>query len=150
MLGRLQRGDMADLLAGAAAGGCPDPAVWHTELVAIRARLDQFALDYAEGLLDRDQLRVAGGRERARLREVQDRIAAAGRVDVVAPLVAADGMDAAWRVWSGYPISTRREVISRLLRVEVLRVSPGRPRVGAGFDPGTVRLSWRDAGSDGV
>lgn len=151
VLHRLQHPDTAGVLDQAA--DRPDLAGLQAEAVLLRAQLDQLAVDYADGLLDRDQLRAAGESRRARLRAVQDRIAAHGRIDVVAPLVAADGMGAAVAVWHGYPTSTRREVLARLLRVEVLRVRPGRPKAGAGFDTASVRMLWRgglDAVQDGA
>lgn len=139
VLARLRRPDAAGLLH-------PDddaPAVeeLHGEALVLRTRLTRLAVDLADGVLDRDQVRIAGDRLRARLAEVQELIAAAGEVDVLGPLVDADGDAAAWALWDGYPVSTRRQIITRMMRVQVLPARRGRPP-GGRFDPTSVRVEW--------
>lgn len=142
VLKRLQLPGASDLLAQQLDAG-PDLSTLKAEVTGLRVQLDQYAVDYADGLMDRDQLRAANARTRGRLQEAEDRIAAAGRVDVVAPLVGARSMEAARGVWRDSSMSVRREVLTRLVRIEVFRAPPGRPKAGVGFDPSTVRLTWR-------
>lgn len=139
---RLRRPDAVDLLQPAAQTAALDGL--RDEAVALRARLDGMAADYADGVLDREGMRVVGARLRDRLVRVQAELAAAGRVDVLAPVVLAEDAEAAWEVWINYPVSTRRLVIARLMRIEVLRGRVGRPPAGSGFDPASVRISWNE------
>ncbi|HWH00473.1 MAG TPA: hypothetical protein VNV66_14375, partial [Pilimelia sp.] len=100
------------------------------------------AVDYADGVLDREQVRVSGTRLRAKLAVVEAQIGELGQVDVVAPLVLAGDMDVMRAVWDGYPVTTRRLVIAKVMQVVVLRGRRGRPPVGVGFDPASVRVTW--------
>lgn len=109
-----------------------------TESIALRARLDGLARDYADGVLDRAQMKSAGDRIRARLSELDRQVAAAGQVDVVAPLRAAGDPEP---VWEALPMPTKREVVRRVVGVHVLRGFAGRPG-GLRFHPETVRLDW--------
>jgi site-specific DNA recombinase len=112
------------------------------EAVALRARLDGLARDYADGVLDRTQMRTASDRVRERLSSVDDQLAELGRVDILAPLVLADDEAATLAAWNGYPVPTRRAVVSRVMRIEVFRGRVGRPPAGAPFDPSSVRIEW--------
>lgn len=141
MMSRLRRPDAIDLLSPAPQG--PDLAALQNEALTLRALWAGLPVDYADGLLDREQLRIAGDRLRAQLADVESRVAAAGRADVVAPLVLADDEAAAWRVWAGYPMSTRRSAVAQLLRIHVHRGRRGRPSATAPFDPATVTVTWR-------
>lgn len=129
----------ADTPAFAETGGEPaDLGGVRTESIALRARLDGLANDYADGVLDRAQMKAAGDRIRARLTELDRQVAAAGQVDVVAPLRAAPDPEPVWDV---LPMPTRREVVRRVVGVHVLRGYAGRPG-GLRFHPETVRLDW--------
>lgn len=142
LIKRLRQADAVDLLRQERVDGEPLAALRDRERT-LRARLDGLAQDYADGVLDRGQMRVAGDRLRAQIGEVQAEVAAAGEADVVAPLVLAQDDRAAWAIWSELPTSTQRLVIARVMpRIVVLRGRPGRPRQGAGFDAGTLQISW--------
>lgn len=109
------------------------------ESIELRARMDGLVRDYADGVLDRAGMKTAGDRIRARLSELDRQVAAAGQVDVVAPLRAAVDPEP---VWETLPMPTKREVVRRVVGVHVLRGFPGRPG-GARFHPETVRLDWQ-------
>lgn len=133
MVERLSRPDAAELLVNHKK---PDLDALRTEAVALRARLDTLATDFADGSLTASQLRAATGRARARLAAVESAMADAGRVDVLGPLVAAADVAAAW---DGLSIARRRAVVDTLA---VVRLHP----VGRGtrtFRPESVRIEWR-------
>lgn len=109
--------------------------------VALRAQLDDIAINVVEGVLDRQQARTAGEYVRAQLAELDDRIAAVGRVDPTAGLRAAADPEAAW---DALPIGTRRQIIREFVVVRVLPGRSGRPG-GVRFDPATVEVTSRTA-----
>jgi site-specific DNA recombinase len=109
-----------------------------SESTTLRARLRGLAGDYADGVLDRDGMRVAGDRIRARLSELDEQIAATGRVDVTAPLRAAE--DPA-EVWDALDLSMQREVLRRIAEIRVLPGTPGRLH-GLRFHPDSVEIRW--------
>lgn len=141
LLTRLRRPDAVHLLEGAPDGSRLEAL--RDEALHLEARSKGLAADYADGVLDREQMRTAGARLRARRADVEREIASYGEVDVVAPLVLASSDEAAWELWGDYPVSTQRQVIAQLMEVVVLRGRPGRPPKGAAFDPSSVRLTWR-------
>lgn len=139
LLRRLGEPDAVDLLE---APPDIDVAALQNEAVVTRAQLNGLARDYVDQVLDREQVREAGDRLRSQLAKIEFDIARAGQVDVVAPLVLADGEGERLKVWQSYPSTTQRAVIARLMRVVVLRGRPGRPPPGMPFDPSTVRIEW--------
>ena len=139
-LTRLRRPDAVALLADE--DELVELARLRDEAVVLRSRLAGLAADYADGVLDRDQMRVSSDRLRSRLAEVDARVGDAGQVDVLAPIVLAEDDETAWAVWDGYEVSTRRMVIARIMRITVLRGRPGRPPAGASLDPESVRIEW--------
>lgn len=137
---RLRRADAVDLLVEV-----DDPAeidAWRDEAVVLRARLGGLAADYADGVLDREQMRLASDRLRRQLAETESRIGDVGQFDVLAPIVLAEDDDSARAVWDEYPVSTKRLVIARIMRITVLRGKVGRPPAGSPFDPSTVEIVW--------
>lgn len=111
-----------------------------SESIALQANLDGLARDYADGVLDRRGVKIAGDRYRARLAELDRVVIAAGQVDVTAPLRGAAEPSG---VWDGLPLVTQREVVRRVVTVHVLRGYAGRPG-GLRFHPETVRLAWHE------
>jgi hypothetical protein len=61
-----------------------------------RERMEALVVEFADGELTPGQLRAANERLRVRLAGLEARIADTGRVDVLAPLVLADDVRAAW------------------------------------------------------
>lgn len=106
--------------------------------IEIHAGLTRLAEDYADGILDRDQVRVAGERMRAELAGLESQLAVAGARDITDRLLGAVDVD---DEWAGLPLPLRRELIRRVMRVTVLPGNPGRPR-GLRFQPETVRIEW--------
>lgn len=138
---RLRQPDAVDLLTTTA--DTSELQRLRDEAVLLRVRRDGLAADYADGVLDREQMRTAGRRLRARLTVLDGLLAEAGKVDVLAPLVLAEDEVAAWEVWGGYSVSTRRLCISRVMHLVVRRGRVGRPPAGVGFDPDSVVVTWR-------
>ena len=140
VIGRLSRPDAAGLLVpdhAAELAGLHRDAAAIRELMAERDRLHRRRVITTAMLVD-------GMRElQAELDAVDVRIAAAGRVDVLAPLVG----DPAG-TWAGLGLDQRRAVVDALMSVTILpAVRKGRPagwRPGQPyFDPGTIRVEWR-------
>jgi site-specific DNA recombinase len=135
IVARLSRPDAVSLLDR---GGHPDVGALHSKAVALRARLDQFAMELADTDSDLDdrQIRTASKRTRERLAEVEKELADAGRVNVLAPLVLADDVQAAW---DAMDVDRQRAVIDVLISVVVL--PPGRGT--RTFRPETVEITWK-------
>jgi hypothetical protein len=75
---------------------------------------------------------------RAELAGLESQLAVAGARDITDRLLGAVDVD---DEWATLPLSLRRELIRRVMRVTVLRGNPGRPR-GLRFQPETVRIEW--------
>ena len=105
------------------------------EAVGLRARLDSLAIEFADGHLTASQLRTASERMRQTLSVLEAEMAEAGRVDVLAPLIGAGDIAAAWEALD---LSKQRAVISMLATIVIY--PPGRGR--STFDPKTVGIEW--------
>jgi site-specific DNA recombinase len=101
----------------------PDVAVLRDEAAAIRANLNGMAEDRALGLMTREQMIAGTERGSARLAEIQAALERAGQEDVLAPLVYAEDMRAAW---TALPTDRQRAVIASLFEVTVIPVGKGR------------------------
>jgi DNA invertase Pin-like site-specific DNA recombinase len=130
---RLARPDASGLLADDTR---PDVGMLREEAVVLRTRLDALAVDFADGELTASQLRTATERLRDKLADVEARMADAGRVDVLGPLVIADDVRAAWDSLS----AARRRAVVDLLMTVVLH-APGRGT--RTFRPETVEITWK-------
>lgn len=111
-----------------------------TERMAKRQKLRGLAADYADGILDRDQVKVAGDELRAQVAELDEILAKAGTYDVVAPLVDAENPA---KVWESYALYTQRLVVARLMDITIHRCAPGRPPGGV-YDTSTIDIQWRE------
>lgn len=127
VIARLSRPDAVDLLAAAAG---PDSGAQHRKADALRERLDELAAAYADGAIDARQLREGSERLRARLRDVEAQIAAAGRRSALADLPGAP--DLAER-WAAFPVDRRRAVVEELMTLVIHRAPKGRRK---GWRPG--------------
>jgi len=134
VLGRLSQPDARDLLATGET--VANAAALRTEASAIRRRLDALTNDFADGELSTQQLRTANTRIRAKLADVEARMTAAGRPDLLGALVAADDIGA---LWDTYGADRKRAIITELM-TPVLH-SPGRGK--RNFEPASVRIEWR-------
>lgn len=115
-----------------------DLQVVRVEAAQLRAQLRGLAVDYADRILDRSQVAVAGERLRTQLAELEEIVAAAGRVDVTASLRAAEDPE---EVWDAMPLATKREVLRQIAAITVLPGSPGQLH-GQRFHKESVRIVW--------
>jgi DNA invertase Pin-like site-specific DNA recombinase len=140
---RLRESDAIDLLTP------PDPSVnleaLRSEALSMREHLRNIMIAYNEHVIDLDQMRIGSQDARARLAAIETQIAAAGQVDVLAPLVLAEDWDATHEVWKSYPMSSQRAVVRRLMRIVVKRGKVGRPASGFNFDPRSVEITYLGA-----
>jgi site-specific DNA recombinase len=115
--------------------------------LAVRERLRGFARAYAAGDIDYDQMVTGSAGAKTRLAELEAQIAAAGQVDVLAPLVLAESIEAVWCIWNDeMPMSTKRAIVDRLFVVTIHRGRIGRPPTGLLFDPASVSIEPNLAG----
>ena len=91
-IARLTQSDAADLWAAE----LPDASELMAEADTLRRRRDDIALDYADGVMDRQQFRAANARILGRLGRVEAQIAAAGSASPLA-IVAADDVRVTWQ-----------------------------------------------------
>ena len=82
MVGILSRPDAAELLTD---DDRPDTEALRTEATALRARLDELATGFADGVVTRSQFRTATSRAKAKLATAEAQMADAGRVNVLGP-----------------------------------------------------------------
>jgi site-specific DNA recombinase len=110
------------------------------EAAELRAKLDNAADDYADGVIDREQMHRLSERLRPRLEAAQ---AAARQVNDAPLLDGLVGVPDPGRVWDGLPLARRRAVIDLLLTIRVLRARQG----ARSFDPGSLEVSWKSSGT---
>lgn len=134
---RLARPDAAAVMAPPTRRG--DAGRLRHVQTAARARLDALAEAFADGTIDRRQLRAGTERLNAVLADVDRELAATSRDPVLTELVTARDVAAAIERLRVGDIDRLRAVIDLLVTVTV--EPPGRgARV---FDPATVHLAWR-------
>lgn len=121
VLERLSRPDAADLIA-APAPEVDVPAL-RAELATHRQRLDEIAADYDNDVITRSQMLKQTESRRAKLRQVEYRLAEAVEVSPLAPLVGVDDVAAAWEKLS---LGERRAVVKAVVTVDVLALGKGR------------------------
>jgi len=132
---RLARADAAELLIDRDA---PDLDALATEANALRARLDELAIGFADGELTASQLRAATGRLKTRLAEVESSMASASAVRVFADLPL--GTDRVGAAFNELDADRRRAIIDTLLSATILPVGKhGR----VPFNPARVAVDWQ-------
>lgn len=129
---RLQQPDAAMLWAAE----LPDASALMAEADVLRKRREDLAVDYADGVMTREQFRTANTRVLARLGEIEAQIAASGSSSPLAIVAAADVV----ATWSGLSIAQRRNIIAALMK-PVLHL-PGRGT--RTFRSETVEIRWKD------
>jgi site-specific DNA recombinase len=132
VIARLARPDAIDLVKPEER---VDLKVLHAETRMLRKRLEQFAVQAADGEITGAQLRVATKRVQDKLGELERDIALASRTDTLAPLAGRE--DAAQR-WKALSLSRQRDIVRTLMTVTVLPTG----RTGAGFRPEGVDVVW--------
>ncbi|MDV7198105.1 recombinase family protein [Rhodococcus kroppenstedtii] len=111
-----------------------------SEADTLRRRLDDLAVDYADGALTRTQFRTANDRVRSRLAEIEADMANAGAANLVAPLVTGGDVAAAWADLS---TDRKRAVVDALAVVTLRTVGRGRHRFTPEAFAETVEVAWR-------
>jgi hypothetical protein len=111
----------------------PDLRELRLEASGLREKLDALAIDYAEGLLTRDQLRSGTERVRTRLSQVESVMQDANKARLFKGVVG-DGAQA----FSDLMLDRRRAIIDALMTV-TFRKARGTGR----FDPGAIQVEWK-------
>ncbi len=133
MVARLSQPDARDLTHDQQH---PDLDALRREAIALRARMDSLAVDFADGALTASQLRAATERLQVKLRDAEAQMADAGRADVLSPLL--DGGDVR-AAWDALDTARQRAVIDTIAEVAIY--SPGRGT--RTFRPETVAITWK-------
>jgi site-specific DNA recombinase len=134
---RLSRPDAADLLrAPMRASDGRAQAQEHAE--KLRRRLDDAAADYADGLLDRQQLQAITTRLRPKLDEAVREAGRGPRAPSREPLREALDAGDVGRLWAELDVHRRRALLTALGMAVV--INPTRP--GPGFEPRDVGIEW--------
>jgi site-specific DNA recombinase len=128
---RLARPDAMDLITAPSSG--VDVAALRAEAATLRSKLDDFAVAYADEVIDRAQLAAGTKRVNAKLATIDELLMSATLVSPLKPLIAAADVTSAWRDLS---LGERRAIVRTLLEVRVLP-----SRRGKGFDPKTVQVT---------
>lgn len=102
---------------------------------AKRARLDDLAVEFADGDLTASQLKTATARLREQVAGLEQQIADSHGSDMLAQFLTAD-VDATWDVAE---VAVKRAIISSLADITLL--PPGRGK--RTFDPESVVIRWR-------
>ncbi len=135
---RLARPDLIELFRPPPPSGREDDA---DRVADLRQRLDAAAEDYADGLIDRDQLRAITARLRPELEEAE-RIAGRDRtapdMEPLHDLLDADDVVASW---ASMDVNRKRAVMQCL----GMTVSIMPTRQGPGFKPEDVTVEWGTA-----
>ncbi|WP_196806146.1 recombinase family protein [Rhodococcus sp. 114MFTsu3.1] len=136
---RLSLPDALEVFAPAVEEGTRDLSA---EADTLRRRLDDVAVDYADGTLTRDQFRTVNDRIRSRLAELETAMATAGAADTIAPLVMSDDIAQAWAA-----LTTARQsaVIDALADVTLHSAGRGTRT----FRPETIEIDFTKARSGG-
>lgn len=124
--GILGRDDLADLLAKPAVASVIDVEGLRAERIALSRRKKELPDDYGAGLLTRDEFARAKAANEERLGQIGDLLAEAGRVDPMAPILAAESPVDAYRALDD--VGMRQAVIRTLMRVELGQPIRGRAR----------------------
>lgn len=132
MVARLSLPDAAEVFAPeeGAAGESAEADV-------LRRRLEDVAEDYADGAITRRQFQVASERIKARLVDLEARIASALARSAAAQVVSAADVGVAW---AELPVVVRRGLIRQWMRVQILPVGRGVRT----FRSESVLIEWLD------
>ncbi|WP_370328386.1 recombinase family protein [Euzebya sp.] len=112
----------------------------------LRRRLDAAAVDYAEGIIDRQQLREISMRLRPQMETAERKALRTYATPDPKPLRDLLGSADVEAAWARLDVRGRR----RVLEVLGLSVSLMPTRQGPGFDPTDVQIEWAGATSDPV
>lgn len=133
VVARLSRPDARELLSR---GGSEDLQPLMSEAAGVRQRLNALAVDFADGTLTAQQLRIATDRLRTRLEAIEAHVAASTSTAALAPILEADDVAEAW---TRLDLELKRPVIDALMTVRVFPAGQGAKK----FRPETVGIEWR-------
>lgn len=126
-----------------------DTRALHARLVTVRGRLDELASMFAEGEIDRVQLRTGTASLRAESEELEREIGDAARTSSLAGLVGVPDIRGAWEAAD---LDRQQAVIRAVIdHIRVLPTKRGRPPTWypgskwGYFDPEGVEVKWRAA-----
>lgn len=143
IVGRLRRPDLADLLA-AATHPDVDVSALEVRTVTLRARLDELAGLFAQGVVDARQLSQGSKEINEQMDAARKQIATAYSGTALAGIADAPDPGAAWL---DAPLGIRQAILDTLATVTLLKGAAGRPkgwRPGESyFRPDLVRIEWR-------
>jgi hypothetical protein len=105
---------------------------------ALRSRLDELALQFADGVLTSSQLRTATTRVRARLADVEEQLYGPDAERYFGDVIDADDPRIAFR---GLPLERKRELIRSMVTVTIMPIGHGGSKV---FDPLMVEIVARN------
>ncbi|MGY1640059.1 recombinase family protein [Geodermatophilus sp. SYSU D00703] len=134
VVGRLSATDAVTLLAST--GDSPERVAAVAEADQLRARLDEAADQYADGLIDGRMLERITARLRPQLAEAEARSRVVDSAPLLDGLVGAPDIRA---VWEGLSLSRRRAVVDTLMTVTLMKTRQG----ARTFDPESVRIAWK-------
>jgi site-specific DNA recombinase len=135
ILERLKRPDLAKLMAADPADD--DATTAAGEVAELRSRLESFYDEAAGGTLTPSALARIESRLLPQIEAAEKR----ARRSHSAPLLDAVAGPNAEELWESLTLEQRREVISLLCRVRILRGKPG----ARSFDPASVQIEWHGA-----
>jgi DNA invertase Pin-like site-specific DNA recombinase len=133
IVARLSQLDAVDLFA---ADDSPERLAAVAEADRLRARLDEVADQYADGLIDGRMLERITARLRPQLTEAEARSRVVDSTPLLEGLV---GMPDVRAVWEGLSLSRRRAVVDTLMTITLNRTRQG----ARTFDPEAVRIDWK-------
>jgi site-specific DNA recombinase len=107
-----------------------------SESVALRARMEEAANSFADGLITAKQLESITSRVQSKLEVIDKDLALAARASVVP--ASASGAVRVW--WESAGIERQRAVIDALMIPIVDPIRKSAPRV---FDPNRIRIEWK-------
>lgn len=136
VVGRLSRPDAVELLIDT---GRPDLTELREESARLQGRLDALAAEFAEGELDRSQLRTGTQLLKGKLAKIDAAMADSSRARIFQGVIGADDVAA---TFAGLSLARRRAIVSSLMKIIVLPT-----RKGARFDPADVRIEWLNSES---
>ena len=132
---RLSRPDVALKLDD---GTVVDVAGLQARRIALQARMDELAEQFANGDIDGSQLRRGTSTLRSKMTALDAELADAVRISPLADFVASGGQIA--QRWEETTPDKRGKIIDQLMTVSVLPA----PRGGRnGFDPEFIRIDWK-------
>lgn len=131
MVARLSR---PDSLAALAAGDPEEVERARADVEALTARMEIAADQFADGLITGEQLARITGKLKPQIERARARINSAMPEPGIAEMI---GPEAEAR-WNAAPLDVKRTIIDLLCTVTILPSGPGKS-----FDPGLIRIAWR-------